>query len=416
MPFSIEYSMSDEGRPFSALYIRDFRLFWIAQIISLSGTWMHMIGQGWLVYNLTHSPLFLGIAGAAFSLPILLFTLFGGVIADRYSKRNILIFTQTFSIFPPLLLGVLASTGIVNVWHVIAIAFAAGTINAFDIPVRQSFLVEMVGKGHLLNAIALNSASFHGARIVGPMVGGLIISMIGLPACFFINGLSHIPVIFVLRKMLFRVEGRGGSRGMLNEVREGLQFILNRTDIRWVMLTIVVFSLFGIPYHQFLPVFAEDVFNVGAKGLGYLMSAAGAGALFAAIIIAFAGDMKRKRMYMSLASITFPLALLLFSLSRNYLLSMLLLFLSGWAVVSFLATANSSIQLSVSDKLRGRVMSVYSLGFLGMVPIGNALLGLIADALTTPMALTLAGAVCLLAGVLFSGRQRAGKDRPKAEG
>ncbi|MEC4685340.1 MAG: MFS transporter [Nitrospirota bacterium] len=402
--------MTERKKPFPALYVQNFRLFWIAQVISLSGSWMHQMAQGWLIYQLTRSPLYLGIAGAALTLPVLMFTLFGGIIADRYSKRNILIVTQTLSIFPPLILGTLTYTGTINVWHAILTAFLMGTINAFDIPARQSFLIEMVGKGHLLNAIALSSAAFNGARILGPLIAGLIISWAGLPACFYINALSFIPVVFVLKMMAIKGTARtGSSKGFFSEFKEGIHFILKQQDILTLILTIMVFSLFGIPFSQFFPVFAEDILGVGAKGLGYMMSSAGAGAFTAAMVIAFRGKIRNTRRYMSIAALIFPAALVAFSLSRSYPLSIIILVTMGWAAVSFLATANSSIQENVRDGLRGRVMSVYSLVFLGMAPIGSAVIGYTADKIGTPQALTAAGTICLIAGSVFFLRTRRGR-------
>lgn len=389
-------------QPFSALYLRNFRLFWVAQLISLSGTWMHMTAQGWLVYRLTRSPLYLGIAGAALSLPMLLFTLLGGILADRYPKRDILIVTQSLGVIPPLLMGVLTQTGVVNVWHAIAVAFMMGTVNAFDIPARQSFLVEMVGRGRLLNAIALNSAAFNGARILGPMAAGLIISEVGLPACFFINALSFVPVVLVLKRMNIKGLSRTGAGGVFGELEEGLRFLLGHGEILSLMVMIAVISLFGIPFSQFLPVFAEDVLHIGARGLGYLMGFAGAGAFAAAMVIAFRGGIEKKGRYMSVAVLTFPAALITFTMSRYYPLSAVTLAVTGWAVVSFLATANSFIQLNVRDELRGRVMSVYSLLFLGMAPVGNSLIGFVADRIGTTRALAIAGGICLLTGALFS--------------
>src|SRR4030066_82685 len=201
---------------FSALHYRDFRLFWFGQLISLSGTWMQSVAQGWLVYSLTKSPFYLGLVAAASSLPILLFTLAGGVIADRFPKRNLLLITQGLSIIPALILGVLTSTGTATVWHVAVLAFILGTINAIDIPTRQSFLAEMVGKGHIVNAIALNSAAFNGARIIGPMLAGLAISYLGIPACFFLNAVSFAAVIAALASMEAKGEIKTGSKGLLS--------------------------------------------------------------------------------------------------------------------------------------------------------------------------------------------------------
>ncbi len=399
----MEYTSDRESkRPFSALYIKSFRLFWLAQILSLSGTWMHHISQGWLVYSLTRSPFYLGLTGAALTLPILLFSLLGGIIADRYQKRNVLLITQSLSILPPLILGVLTQMELVSVWHVITVAFVIGTINAIDMPVRQSFLIEMVGKGNLLNAIALSSAAFNGARMIGPIIAGFIISEISISACFYINSLSFIPVVMVLQKMRLKGDTRLSSqRSILSEFREGLRFVLKRRDISMILLTIFVFSLLGLPYSHFLPVFAEDILKVGPEGLGILMGSAGAGALAAALVISLLGEIRNKDRYMTLSALSFPSALLLFSFSRNYHFSILMLVLMGFSIVSYLANANSSIQLRVDHNIRGRVMSIYSLVFLGMVPIGSAILGVFAEMLGTPVILRISAIVCLFSGVLF---------------
>src|SRR3990172_10769971 len=216
---------------FSALSFRDFRLFWFGQLVSLSGTWMQSVAQGWLVYSLTKSPFYLGLVAAASSFPILLFTLLGGVIADRFPKRNLLLITQGLSIIPAILLGILTSMGIATVWHVAVLAFFLGTINAIDIPTRQSFLAEMVGKGHIVNAIALNSAAFNGARIVGPMIAGLTISYLGISACFFLNAASFVAVIAALASIRTKGEIKIGSKRVLSEFMEGIAFLRGSREI-----------------------------------------------------------------------------------------------------------------------------------------------------------------------------------------
>ncbi len=389
-------------KPFSALYVKNFRLFWLAQVLSLSGTWMHHVAQGWLIYSLTQSPFYLGLGGAALTLPILFFSIFGGFLADRYPKRSILLITQSVSMVPPLLLGLLTETGVVTVWHAIGIAFLIGTINAIDMPVRQSFLIEMVGRGNLLNAIALSSAAFNGARMIGPLIAGVAIAKIGLPACFYINAVSFLPVIMALRAMVLKgIQPIKTSRGLLESLREGGRFIIKNRDILGIITTILIFSLFGMPYSQFLPVFADRVLSIGAQGLGMLMSSAGMGAFTAAMMIALRSDIRNKARYMGVSAILFPLSLIIFSLSRTATVSYVMLFLAGWSIVSFLANANSTIQLRVDDSLRGRVMSVYSMVFLGMAPIGSALIGSVADILGTPVTITVAASVTLIAGLLF---------------
>ncbi len=390
-------------KPFISLNVREYRRFWSGQVISLIGTWMHHVAQGWLIYKLTKSPLFLGLGGAALTLPILLFTLFGGIIADKYKKRNVLLFTQSIALLPPIVLGILTVSDVVTVWHVIIIAFFMGTIYAIEIPVRQSFLIEMVGKDKLLNAIALHSAAFNGARMLGPLLAGFIIEKGDLSICFFINSISFIPVIMALKSI--KVEGfiyNGKSNGILNDLKESAGFIINNKDILNIFITILVFSLFGIPYSQFLPVFAEEILHTGAKGLGMLMSSAGFGAFTGAAALALGGSIKRKEIYMFLSSILFPASLFIFSMSRIPTLSYIVLFTAGFSIVSFLANANNTIQLLVSNDLRGRVMSAYSLVFLGMAPLGSTLMGIVANSISTSLTITLSSTVALTAGILFT--------------
>jgi MFS family permease len=389
------------GERFPALSLSDFRLFWFGQLISLSGSWMQSVAQAWLVYSLTKSPFYLGLVAAAGSLPILLFSLLGGIVADRIRKRNLLLITQALSIIPAILLGILTGTNLITVWHVALIATFLGTVNAFDIPARQAFVIEIVGREHLLNAIALNSAAFNGARMIGPVIAGMAIAYLGLPACFFLNALSFIAVIIALSKMKMRGYIKEDSQGILRDFMEGIQFIKSKPEIYSIILLIAVFSLLGIPYVTFLPVFAGEVLEAGPKGFGFLVGATGAGALSGALFIAFRGDIQQKNKFMSVAALCFSCFLLVFSLSRIFYLSMVSLIFLGWGMVSFLATANSSVQLSVSDNIRGRVMSVYALVFLGFAPIGNSLIGMLADTIGTARAVSVSAIICIVGSVLF---------------
>lgn len=391
---------------FAALYIRDFRLFWMGQLISFSGTWMQTTAQGWLVYSLTKSPFYLGMVAAASSLPIMLFTLIGGAVADRFRKRNMLLVTQGLSIIPAVMIGLLTSFGVVTVWHVMVLAVFLGTVNAFDIPARQSFLVEMVREGNLLNAISLNSAAFNGARIIGPVIAGMIIAQIGLAACFYLNALSFLAVIIALSMVKTTGERRMASGSIIKEIKEGVRFIRLAPEVRRPILLVAAFSLFGIPFVALLPVFAEDVLGVGAKGLGFLIGSSGVGALTAAVILAFKGEIGQKHRLMGLSSVVFSIFLFVFSLSGDYYLSMASLLVVGWAVVTFLALANSSIQLSTPNGMRGRVMSVYTMVFLGMTPIGNSVMGTVADLIGTANAVSAASAICLGASLIILIRKR----------
>jgi MFS family permease len=386
---------------FSALSSGDFRLFWFGQFISLSGTWMQSVAQAWLVYSLTKSPFYLGLVAAAGSLPVLLFSLLGGIVADRIRKRNLLLITQALSIIPALSLGILTHMNLITVWQVALLATFLGTVNAFDIPARQAFIIEIVGKEYLTNAIALNSAAFNGARMIGPVIAGIAIAYLGLPACFFLNALSFLAVIVALSKMKMKGYIKASSKGFVRDFIDGIEFIKSKPEIYSIMLLIAVFSLIGIPYVTFLPVFAGEVLKAGPEGYGFLVGATGIGALSAALSIAFRGDIQQKKRFMSISALCFSCFLLVFSISRTFYLSITVLTFVGWGMVSFLATANSFIQHSASDSLRGRVMSVYALVFLGFAPIGNSVIGMLADSIGTTKAVTISAIICIIASALF---------------
>jgi MFS family permease len=390
-------------KPFSALTYRNFRLFWFGQMISLSGTWMHSAAQGWLVFKLTNSPFYLGLAGSALSMPILLFTMAGGVAADRFFKRNIILTAQIILMFLTLLLAIMVSTGIVTVWHVLVISFLIGTANSFEIPARQSFFVEIVGKENLMNAIALNSAAFHGARMIGPTIAGIIMGFFGLSACFYLNSLSFLATITGLLKMRFKPEEikTTPGAGLKKDFNEGLRYIFNDPKVYTLILSSGIISFFGFPYATFLPVYARDILKTGATGLGILMGSAGAGAFVGAITLTIRGDFSNKGILLTVSSIAFSIALLVFSISATSWLSYLMLFLVGFCAISQVATANSMLQLAVPDKLRGRVMSSFTTVFLGMTTIGNFSLGSLAYYAGTKYALMTGACLCLFGSLLL---------------
>lgn len=386
---------------FSALYTRDFRLFWFGQIISLSGTWMHSVAQSWLVYSLTKSPLSLGIIAAVSSLPILALTLVGGIVADRYPKRNILIVTQALSVLPALALGILTEMRIITIWQVGITAAFLGTINAFDVPARQSFLAEVVNKGDITNAIALNSAAFNGARILGPVIAGFVIAHFGLPACFYLNAASFVAVLFALLKIEAKGSAAVPTGGFIEGIADGWRFVKEEKTVLAIMALVSLFSLFGIPYVTLLPILAGEILKAGAKGLSLLVAATGAGSLVAAVTIAFKGEVKREDLFISLSGAVFSVAIFALGFSRSLPLSLLLIFFAGWGVVSCLATSNSFIQRRVPDALRGRVTSLYILVFLGFAPLGNALIGLAAEAMGTTASLKFLALLCIGGSILF---------------
>ncbi|GHO43038.1 MFS transporter [Ktedonospora formicarum] len=394
-------------RTFDALKHRNFRLFWFGQLVSLIGTWMQTIGQEWLVLQLTHSPLALGIVGALQFLPIMLFALFGGLVADRLPKRRVLLFTQSFAMLQAAVMAILVTTGHIQIWHVYILAFLLGCTNAIDMPSRQSFISELVGRDDLANAIGLNSSLFNMARIVGPGLGGLLIAWFGTSFLFVINAVSFVPVITGLALIdisrLYASPRRQAqptsAQGTLKSLREGLSYI-KQTPI--VLLTIAVVgavSLFGINFNVVLPLFATTILKVGPSGYGFLSSCYGIGSLVAALWIASRGKRPPLKQIL-LACIAFSVLEMVFSLSNLPALSFVLIALVGATQISFSAAANTTLQTMTPDHLRGRIMSVYTLVFVGSIPIGNLFTGGLANTFGASVSLLAGGAISLIAAII----------------
>ena len=396
-------------RAFLALRHRNFRLFWTGQLISLIGTWMQTIGQAWLVLELTHSALLLGLVGALQFLPVLILSLFGGVLADRLPKRTVLRFTQSFATLQAFVLWILVATGEVRLWHVLVLASLLGLTNSFDMPTRQAFVVEMVGREDLPNAIALNSSLFNMARILGPGLGGLIIAWLGVAPLFLLNALSFIPVItglFLIDNSTLYAQVKrtpagkdAPGQGTLQSMREGLAYVARTPSILLIITVIGVVSLFGINFNVVLPLFATDVLHVGAVGFGFISSAFGFGSLCSALWLAWSN--RRPGVTWLLYGIgIFCVLEILFALSHLYLLSLVLIAGVGFAQIAFSATANTIVQTVAPDRLRGRVMSVYMMVFAGSVPPGNLFTGGIAHLFGAPVALLAGAGLSLVAGVV----------------
>lgn len=362
-----------------ALRHRNYRLFFIGQLISLTGTWMQSVAQGWLVLRLTDSPALLGLAAAASSAPVLLLSLPAGAIADRVSKRRLLIVTQAAAMLLAAILALLTLTGLVQVWHVFVLAVLLGMANAFDAPARQSFTVEMVGREDLLNAIALNSSVFNAARSVGPAVAGLVVAWIGEGMAFAFNAASFIFVIAGLLMMRLPPFTNPGGRSRGGELREGLAYIAGEPRVRALLTLAAAISLFCFVHIPLLPVFARDVLGLGADGLGALAAASGLGALIAALLLAQLGDRLPRGRLLVAAALLYPGLMIAFTAMRSLPLAMLLLGLAGWAGVTTMALTNTLIQSIVPDRLRGRVMSVFTLLLMGASPMGGMLAGLVAQ-------------------------------------
>jgi MFS family permease len=366
--------------------------------ISLIGTWVQNIALSWLVFELTRSAFLLGFVGFLGSIPIFLLSIFGGVLADRVNKKNILIFTQVFFMCLAFLLAVLTQFKLVTPLQIMFIALANGTIMAFDAPARQSIVVEMVGKEHLFNAIALNSVSFNSSRIIGPAIAGLLISAVGMSGCFYLNGLSFCAVIAALFWIKFPKSLPANSVSAVRDLKDLLVFVRARRLIMALLSMVAAVSLFGISYVILMPVFANDVLRAGVKGLGILMSSTGLGALAGALILARLGNFRHKGRLLIYAVFLFSVSLIVFSLSRNYFFALFSLIFVGSSSVMAISLVNTLLQTNVPDKLRGRIMSLFMITFAGITPFGNLIAGTLAQYLGVSMALLLSGCIC---AVLF---------------
>lgn len=379
-----------------ALAHRNFRLFIAGQGISLIGTWMQSIALGWLVLELTNSPFAVGLNSALRSFGVLLLTLYAGIVADRVDKRRLIILTQTLQMVEALVLAVLVWTHVVAVWQVMVLAVFFGIVTAFDIPVRQAFVVELVGKDDLMNAIALNSSMFNAARVVGPAIAGLLIGIAGVGTCFFLNGVSYIAVIGGLLAMrlppFLRRPPAGSAWGGFREV---LQFLRSERRVNTLVLLTSVFSIFGFPFLVMMPVFARDVLHVQAGGYGALTAAVGVGAMLGALAIAINSRRLTSRGWLMVTGGTaFGVLIAMFALSHSFALSLVLLALAGCAMIVNNALTNTMIQTIVPDHLRGRIMGFYSFVFVGLSPLGAFQAGAFAERFGAPWAVGVGGLVC----------------------
>ena len=382
---------------FSSLQVRNFRTYWFGMFISLIGTWIQQVALSWLVFQLTNSAFLLGIVGFLSSIPVFLLSLFGGVLADRLNKRNILILTQTIFMLLAFILAVLTQMKLVTVTQIMVIAVLNGIVMSFDAPTRQAVVVELVGKKHLFNAIALNSVAFNSSRIIGPALAGIFVATIGMSGCFYINGASFLAVIIALWTIKINNKVReGGQNTAFKDIKEGLVFIKNNPLILALISIVGVFSLFGVAHIILMPIFANNILKAGVKGLGVLMSSAGFGALIGALILARLGDFSYKGKFLTVSTFLFSISLIVFSLSKIYLLSIIALAFVGGTSVSTIALINTLLQLKVEDKFRGRVMSVFMITFAGFMPFGNLLAGVLAQRLGVSYTVLLGGIICAL--------------------
>jgi MFS family permease len=387
-----------------ALQIRNFQLFFAGQLISLIGTWMDNVAEAWLIYRLTGSSLKLGTVGFCSQIPVFLFAPLGGIVADRYNRHKIIIATQASSMVLAGILATLTLTHRVQVWHVFLLAALMGVVNAFDIPARQAFLSDMVGRENLMNAIALNSSMFNGARIVGPAVAGILVASIGEGWCFGANSLSYIAVITGLLMMKLQYKPREGARDKspMQDVIEGFRFVKDAKAIRYLLLLLGLVSFVGMPYSVLMPVFADRVLHGGARGLGILMGATGVGALAGALTLALKKGLRGISKIIALCALGFGTSLILFSFSRFFWLSALLLIPVGYSMMVQMASSNTLLQSMSPDRLRGRVLAVYSMMFMGMAPFGALFAGAIAEHIGAPYTVAIGGVACICGGLFFA--------------
>jgi MFS family permease len=402
-----------------ALRHRNFQLFFSGQLISLIGTWMQTVAQSWLVYRLTGSGLLLGSVGFASQIPVFLIAPLGGITADRGNRQRIVIGTQTASMILAFALAALTLSHTVRVWHIFVLAALLGVVNAFDIPGRQSFLVDMVGKEDLMNAIALNSSMFNGARVIGPAVAGVLVARLGEGWCFFANGVSYIAVIAGLMMMDVHAPARASAQtSPWEHIIEGFQFVRHTAPIRTLLLLLGLVSVTGMPYVVLMPIFADKILqnggqefasligshDLGAVRLGILMGATGVGALLGALTLAVRSGVKGLGRWVAVCCGGFGLSLILFAFSKSFWLSVLLLLPVGYFIMLQMASSNTLIQVMVPDALRGRAMALYSMMFMGMAPVGALLGGALSDRLGAPLTVALGG-LASLAGAWWFGMQ-----------
>jgi len=388
--------------PLRALRHRNFRLFFAGQLISLIGTWMQQVAQSWLIYRLTHSALLLGAVGFAGQIPSLILGPLGGHVADRHERRRVLVITQSASMVLAFILAGLTLGGVIHEWHIFLLAALLGVVNAFDVPVRQAFLVQMVEREDLMNAIALNSSMFNGARIVGPAIAGLLVAAIGEGWCFFANAVSYVAVIIGLLMMsLPRLAPQSVSTSPWENIMEGFRYVGTTAPIRALLLLLGLISFAGMPYTVLMPIFADQILHHGARGLGILMGASGAGALIGSVMLAMRSTVRGLGTWVAVAAVCFGASALAFAFSRSFILSTIFLVPLGISMMVQMASSNTLIQSMVRDELRGRVMAVYTMMFVGFGPIGALVAGSLAERIGAPKTVAAGAALTIIGAIIF---------------
>jgi MFS family permease len=391
-----------------AFQYRNYRLFFAGQGISLIGTWTQQVAISWLVYRLTGSAFLLGVVAFCNQIPTFFLAPFAGVIADRLNRQQLLLWTQALSMFQAMVLAALVLTDTVRTWQIVGLSIFIGIVNAFDIPTRQSFVVEMVDKKEDLgNAIALNSAMFNGARFIGPSVAGILISTLGEGICFLLNGISYVAVLMALAAIKARPrKDREGKSHFLRELREGVAYAYNFKPIMAILSLLAVFSLAGSPYVVLMPVYAKDVLQGSARTFGFLMSATGIGALTSTMYLASRKSVLGLGGVIPMAAGLCGVGIAAFAVSRNFTLSLVFLFVAGFGMMTQIASSNTIVQTIVDEDKRGRIMSLYAMSLLGMMPFGSLLAGAVAGKIGVQNTLLLGAVFCIIGSLIFASKLR----------
>ncbi|MCX5692914.1 MAG: MFS transporter [Candidatus Omnitrophica bacterium] len=391
---------------FRALKYRNFRLFFSGQGISLTGTWMQSIAMSWLVYRMTNSAFMLGVVGFSSQIPTFILAPFTGVLADRHNRHKMLVVTQTLAMLQAFILAFLTLTGHIAVWHIIVLGVFLGCISSLDIPARHSFILEMVEeKENLGNAIALNSMMFNMARLIGPSIAGILIAVAGEGVCFLINAVSYFAVIASLLAMKIPRrynEKKEADYNMLKDLREGFNYAFGFVPIKAILFLLGIISLMGMSYAVLMPVFAKDILHGGPHTLGFLMGAVGIGSLAGTIYLASKKNIITLGRMLPIAAGIFGLSVMIFSFSHNLVFSLVLLFFSGFGIMVQMAASNTILQTIVDDDKRGRIMSFYTMAFMGMAPFGSLFSGMLASKIGVSNTLIISGLCCILAAVIFA--------------
>lgn len=388
---------------FRALSHRNYRLFWLGAFLSNVGTWMQAVAQGWLVLQLTNSAFWLGVDGFMATAPGLFLTLAGGVFADLFDRRRLLLYTQIVAGLGALALATLIYLNVVTVWMILAFSFLTGSCMALAGPSYQAITFDLVGREDLANAVALNSSQFQLSRVIGPLMAGVALEFFGLAGCFFVNGISFVAVVVSLRMVRFDGEKKAlpahsvkDRSALWQDLIDGFRYVRNRPRVSALLMLSAVSSLFGAPYMTLTPIFARYIFNLGASGLAWMMGIAGAGAFAGALLLAYLGDFKKKGWSVIGGAFSFGVCLIAFALSTNLYWSLIFLFGVGFSVVTSVAVTNTLLQKLVTDEMRGRVMSMFILTFIGTMPIGNLLAGALSQRYGAPKTLAGGGVAIVL--------------------